>query len=176
MAVHVIGFAELQKRIQQIADGLSDDSSSAIYLAAVRNIANVARRNAPVGNHPTEGKNHPGRLRESIMARSFGQGATRRFGPGAFSQVTMTRGLRTAPYGHIVESGRMAVSRIGEGKGKKRMFVFATNAGTFVFTKKVRGFAGRKFFERAVESSGPRELELAANRLNSLLKRKYELY
>ena len=175
MEVQVIGFAELQKRIRDISEGLSDDSTNAIYLTAVRNIATVARNNAPVGDHPVSGKLSPGRLRRSIIAKAFTQGATRRFGPGAFSQVTLLRGLKAAPYAHIVESGRKAMSYAGAGKGAKKFFSWVGPSGYRFFTRRVRGFSGKFFFQRAVESAGSRELGLAANRLNSLLKRKYDL-
>lgn len=148
--VVITGVAELSARLKALAAGLSEETDNQVYLAAAKAIADRARSNAPVGKYkPRNAKQQPGRLRKAIIARAFGSAATLRFGPGAFAQVNLSpRYATTAPYGHIVESGR---------KGRN-------------------WFMGRHYFERAVSNLGDAELEKAATKLDALLKRRYGLY
>lgn len=174
MAVKVYGKEELDKLLAGIRDGLSDESSQAIFLAAAQAIANRARTLAPKSDE----SQHPGQLRRAIRAKAFRAGAVRRFGPGAWAQLQLKReyGLN-AFYGHIVESGRKPMSYAGAGKvGKpKKAFSWVGISGFRFFTRRVRGFSGRRFFERAVTEAGPAELERAVARLQSLLTSKYGL-
>lgn len=147
----ITGFPELLARLKEMTAGLSEDTDTAVYLAAARNLADRARDYAPKGQYRAKGKKQPGRLKKAIIAKAFNRPSVLRFGPGAFAQVNLSpRYATTAPYGHIVESGRQG--------GKHG------------------AFAGRRFFERAVSVLGESELEAAATKLNALLKRRYGLY
>jgi len=151
MALTVIfsGTKELSARLAEITAGMSDATAQRAYLGAAQALAARARANAP---------KRTGRLRKAIIARSFSDASVMRYGPGAFVQVNLRRQLTSAPYGHIVESGRIATDKSSR-KGAK-----------------VSGFSGRRYFGRAVDTLGLAELEKAAANLNATMKRRYLLY
>ncbi len=187
MQLQVIGIPELQKRLEDISRGLSDDTAANVYLGAAQATSKRAKEIAPLGNHPAYGSvskkypaKSPGTLRKAIIAKKFKPSAIQRFGPGAFTQVNLkVKYDNQAYYGHIVEGGRKAVSEIGTGRpsgGHAKFFAWLTNTGgEWVFKKKVKGFAGRRFFARAVQEMGQPELERAAEKMNQILKTKYGL-
>lgn len=143
------GATDLSKRLAGITAGLSDEIAQRAYLGAAQALAARAKQNAPKVT---------GRLRRAIIARPFRQNTVLRYGPGAYAQVNLRRQAVTAPYGHIVESGRISTGKSAR-KGVR-----------------VHGFAGRRYFGRAVESMGLSELEKATDNLNRTLKQRYLLY
>lgn len=143
------GVTDLQKRFVSMTAGLSDTTAQQAYLGAARALAARARSNAP---------QRTGRLKRAIIARGFSASTSLRYGPGAYAQVNLRRQVTAAPYGHIVESGRIATPKSAR-KGVR-----------------ISGFAGRRYFARAVETFGVVEVAKAADTLNATMKRRYLLY
>lgn len=143
------GVPELRSRLKDITEGLSDSTAQRAYLGAAQALAARARANAP---------RDTGRLKKAIISRGFKDANVLRYGPGAYAQVNLRKQATTAPYGHIVESGRIATDK------SKRKGV------------RTSGFAGRFYFARAVEAIGMAELEKATANLNTTMKRRYLLY
>jgi hypothetical protein len=153
--IEFVGAAELAAKLHAMASAVYEVEAQQIFLAAAKPIAAQARRNAPVVS---------GRLGASIVARAFRTTAyaTRRYGPGAFAQVNLTRKYSTsAPYGHVVESGRKAYAK---------PVSWVTLGGRRLFTRRVAGFSGRYYFREAVDATGTMAVERAAAKMKLLIE------
>lgn len=169
------GFAEEALRL---TESLYDDEATKVYLAGAREIQREAQKLAPRGRHVafTTAKGYrvdPGRLRRAIVARTWRQGrdARRRYGPGAYVQVNLKRksGKETAPYGHIVEGGRRPVV------AKKSFLFWREGVGDrdLVKVRRVAGYSGRNYFQRAVAATAPRVLERMTIEAQRQIEKRY---
>lgn len=170
--------SELVERMKQFESRLYDDEMNRVFLRASQALAAVARRNAPVGKHASFGlrgrsekPRQAGRLRKAIIAKAYSKSTVQRYGPGAFAQVNLQRRfVNTAPYGHIVEGGRQ---RTTTRTGKMWAWYEGGSGLTFVRKREVRGFAGRYFFRRAIDTAGPRLLQVATTEAIAQIEKRY---
>lgn len=147
MGVEITGLQEFKDKLAGLAESLYDGEKQKLFTEAAKAIALAARHNAPKSKTPKLWQpkslnkfgakkfkvwHVPGTLRKAIVSKGFkGVDAIRRYGPGAWAHVNLKPNyLRTAPYGHIVETGR----------------------------KSFRPFPGRFYWRRAVEGTGRVEL------------------
>lgn len=161
----IVGAPEFAEKMRRLTDSLSeDDIVSRVYLAAAKVIAASAKRMAPTGKHPAFSsfgrvryQKYPGRLKKAIVAAQWRPDVIRQYGPGAYAQVNLKRARGvTAPYGHIVAGGRKP-------SAAKRHFFWREGMGAreFVKARRVKGFAGRNYFQRAVAANAQRVLDRA---------------
>jgi len=178
MAVLLVGVADLRKGLADLTADLAGDEAGQAFAGAAVNLAKRVRMLAPKGEHPNYtdayGPKPPGRLRSAVIGRVFKASSRKRFGPGAYAMVKLGRRFSVkAPYALIVESGRKALSIIGQGKTKRaKVFHFRDAVNYQWFTKKVRGFTGRNFFRRAIDQAGDQELTGARDRLAKYMDKK----
>lgn len=164
--VELDGVARFLKVLADASEMYLDGEVRAAYMGAGKGIADAVRREAPVNKYPYASNlrsratsSRPGLLRRSIVGKAFNLTAWRRWGPGAFAQVTLRRGaMNRAPHANIIQPGRKALT-------SSKHMVFVGSDGRMRFTKRVAAVPANDFWKRGVRVSETRGLELAKRSL-----------
>lgn len=154
--VELQGVSAFLNKLKEMPELVNDVEVRAGYMGAGKGIADSVRKQAPVNKYPYSSiiktkttSSKPGLLRKSIIGKAFNLPAWRRWGPGAFAQVTLRMGAANrAPHANILKPGRKAL----EPKKGKRFMVFMGHKG-IVFKKKVAAVPPNDFWGRGVRGA-----------------------
>jgi hypothetical protein len=157
------GVAEVLKTIADMRNLVMDSEVRAAFQAAGTSLAYSVRKEAPQTKYPYAAilktkrtSSKPGLLKRSIVGKAFNLGSWRRWGPGAFAQVTLRTGAaNSAPHANIIVPGRRALT------ARKRRMVFLGSAGAVKFRKTVAAVPPNPFWQRGILTAGPRAVDKA---------------
>lgn len=161
LVLELSGVSALLRTLNEARDFYTDAEVRAGYQGAAKGIADTVRRVAPQSKYPWTGwraskktSSRPGQLKRSIVGKAFNLASWRRWGPGAFAQVTLRRGATNrAPQANIVKSGRRALVP----KQKQRM-VFMGTGGQAVFARQVKAVPPNDFWRKGIMGAESRAI------------------
>ena len=175
VVVELSGVAKLLSRLKEAETMYLDSEVRAAYDGAAKGLARAAKAQAPVSKYPYASNRFtkrtssvPGLLRRAIVGKAFNLTAWRRWGPGSYSQVNLSKKYAVrAPHANIIQPGRKALEPV-----KAKRLAFLGSDGRMRFMKRVAAVPANDFWNRGIRAGSSLAIDLAKRSLERAWNRR----